>query len=173
MSAPTADQFLMGGGVLSAKFERIGDTVRGKITEEPEVRQQTDLNTGDLKFWPDGRPQNQLVVTIQTDLREDGDDDGKRRIYVKGKSMTESLRDAVRQAGAKGLEVGGTLAVKYVGDGEPTKKGFNPPKQYAAQYERPVARGQQDFFAQPQGGQQPGSFAPTSQFGNSGSEPPF
>src|SRR4051794_6202440 len=98
MSTPTADQFLMGGGVASAKFERIGDFVVGTVAEEPEVRQQTDLTTGTLKVWDDGRPMLQLVVTLQTEQRDGADDDGLRRVYVKGKSLTDAVRDAVRKA---------------------------------------------------------------------------
>lgn len=141
-----ADQFLMGGSVTSAKFESINDSVTGTIVEEPEVRQQTDLDTGLPKTWPDGRPMMQLVVTLQTELHEDADDDGLRRVYVKGKSLTEAVRDAVRKAGAKGLEVGGRLQVVYVGDGEVKKRGFNPPKLYLAQYARPSGQESNAFL---------------------------
>jgi hypothetical protein len=134
-----ADQFLM-GGVTSAKFDNINDSITGTISEPPEVRQQTDIDTKLPMTWPDGRPMMQLVVTLQTDLRNDADDDGLRRIYVKGKSMTGAVRDAVRKAGAKGLEVGGRLQVVYVGDGEVKKRGFNPPKLYLAQYARPTTQ---------------------------------
>ena len=47
------------------------------------------------------------------------------------------IEEAVKKAGAKGLEVGGTLAVKYVKDGEKKNKAFNAPKLYAAKYEAP------------------------------------
>ena len=39
-----------------------------------------------------------------------------------------------RQAG---LVTGGKIAVKYTGDGEPSKPGFNPPKLFEARYEAP------------------------------------
>lgn len=169
MSTPTADQFLMGGGVTSAKFEAINDYVVGTITDEPEVRQQTDLNTGALKVWDDGRPMMQLVVTLQTEQRNDNDDDGLRRVYVKGKSLTDAVREAVRKAGAKGLEVGGTLKVAYVGDGVATKKGFNPPKQYLAEYTRPTGSASANFLGTGTAATPPwGTPAPAM-----GSTPPF
>jgi hypothetical protein len=132
-----ADAFLMGGGAASARFDQPGDTVTGTIADPPEVRQQTDIKTGDPVFWPSGDPKMQLLVTLQTTLKDDPDDDGKRRVYVKGKSLTDAVREAVRAAGAKGLEVGGTLTVTYTGDGTASQRGFNPPKLYTAAYKRP------------------------------------
>jgi hypothetical protein len=139
MTAPTttADQFLMGGGASAAKFETVGDSISGTIAESPEVRQQTDIATNEPVFWPSGDPKMQLIVTLQTKEREGVDDDGKRRVYVKGKSLTEAVREAVKQTGAKGLEVGGSLTVTYTGDGTASQRGFNPPKLYSATYGRP------------------------------------
>jgi hypothetical protein len=132
------DQFLMGGGgAASAKFEKIGDRVRGTVCEPPEVRQQTDIATGEPTFWPDGNPKMQLVVTLQTTLRDDEEDDGKRRLFIKGKSLTEAVREAVKGTGAKGIEMGGILDVGWIGEGTASQRGFNPPKLYDAIYERP------------------------------------
>jgi hypothetical protein len=79
--------WLMGGSVPSAKFETHGDTVTGVITDTPEVRPQTDFDSGQPLFWDDGKPKMQLVVTLATDQRDpaNADDDGTRRVYVKGK----------------------------------------------------------------------------------------
>lgn len=133
--APSADDFLLGGSVPSAKFPTIGTSVTGRITERPTVEQQRDYTTGDLKFWDDGKPQMQLVVTLATDQRdpEVTDDDGTRRIYVKGQ-MKNAVAQAVRAVGARGLEVGGTLTVTYSRDGERKNPRFNAPKNYDAVY---------------------------------------
>lgn len=134
--APSADDFLMGGGgAPTAKFPVPQTTVGGRITERPTVEQQRDISTGDKKFWSDGNPMMQLVVTVQTDERDPqlDEDDGRRRIFVKGQ-MKNAIADAVRAAGARGLEVGGTLAVTYSHDGQASQRGFNPPKQYTARY---------------------------------------
>ncbi|MFB7368015.1 hypothetical protein [Streptomyces hydrogenans] len=134
--APNADDFLMGGGgAPTAKFPVPGTTVSGRITQKPTVEQQRDIKTGDAKFWSDGNPMMQLVVTVQTDLRDPtiDEDDGRRRLFVKG-VMKNAIADAVRNAGARGLEVGGTLAVTYTHDGVAKERGMSPPKQYTATY---------------------------------------
>lgn len=131
-----ANSFLMGGGgAPTAKFPTPGTVVGGRITEPPRVEQQRDISTGDKKFWSDGDPMMQLVVTVQTDERDPAleDDDGKRRIFVKG-VMKNAVADAVRDAGGKGLEVGGSLWVKYTHDGVAKDRGMSPPKQYDARY---------------------------------------
>jgi hypothetical protein len=132
-----ADRFLMGDGAPGLKFETIGDKQTGTIVEPPEVRQQTDPKDNSLKFWPDGNPQMQLVVTLQTTYRDGPDDNGRRRWYIKGKSMTDETRDAVKRAGAKGLEVGGVPTIIYVADGLQQNKALNKPKLYKVDYQRP------------------------------------
>lgn len=137
MSTPqSAEDFLMGGGgAPSAKFDTRGVTVAGRITEPPAVQQQRDIQTGEKKFWNDGNPMMQLVVTVQTDRRDPGvpDDDGRRRLFVKGQ-MKQAIQDAVKLSGARSLEVGGHLSVTYTHDGEAKQRGFSPPKQYRAEY---------------------------------------
>lgn len=161
MTQQTADAFLLGGGGKSAKFETVGATVTGTIANPPQVRQQTDMTTGSPLTWDNGDPKMQLVVQLQTAERVDSDDDGIRNLYVKGskdpasKSLHAAVAGAVQAAGAKGLEVGGTLTVQYVGDGVSKTRGFNPPKQYAATYKSPDAgeflgTGQAATAAQPQ-----------------------
>ncbi|MFD7794366.1 hypothetical protein [Streptomyces sp. NPDC059759] len=134
--APSADAFLMGGGgAPTAKFPNPGTSVGGRITEKPTVEQQRDISTSEPKFWSDGNPMMQLVVTVQTEERdpEIEDDDGRRRLFVKGQ-MKNAVADAVRAVGGRGLEVGGTLTVTYSHDGQAKQRGFNPPKQYTATY---------------------------------------
>lgn len=143
-----ANSFLMGGGgAPTAKFPTPNTTVGGRITEPPKVEQQRDIQSGEAKFWSDGNPMMQMVVTVQTDERDPAieDDDGRRRIFVKGQ-MKNAVSDAVRQAGAKGLEVGGALHVRYTHDGEQKQRGFSPPKQYAAKY---VPAAQSELAAPP------------------------
>jgi hypothetical protein len=134
----TVESFLSGGGAPTAKFPTKGVTIKGTI-EDLAVTQQTDLNGNPLE-WDDGNPRMQLVVTLATDERDAAidDDDGKRRLFVKG-GMRTAVKDALKLAGAKTLEVGGTLAVQYKDDGEPPRAGFNAPKIYVAQYKAPAA----------------------------------
>jgi hypothetical protein len=82
----------------------------------------------------------QLVVALQTTLREDDDDDGIRNLYVKGskkpesKSLHAAVAGAVQAARAKGLEVGGHLKVTLTGKRPSTTKGFNDANEFAAVY---------------------------------------
>lgn len=140
------DDFLFGGGGKAAKFDEIGDTVEGTITDV-QVTQQTDMETGAPLTWTDGSPRMQLVVTLQTDDKS-ADDDGLRRIYAKGgkyevasgtgSSMKDAVADAVKKAGASTLAEGGRLKVGYTGEGKKTNRGFSAPKLYRATYEAPV-----------------------------------
>lgn len=142
MSDP--NDFLMGSGSRSAKFEQVGDSITGTI-ESTEVRQQTDIQNGQPLTWDNGDPRMQLVVVLQTALREptppgETPDDGKRTLYVKGskKAGSQSLHDAVasavRASGAEGLQPGGTLTVQMIGTAPSETRGFNDRKLYAAQY---------------------------------------
>lgn len=152
MSITTDPNALLMGGGKSFSFDAIGDKVKGTIASF-EAGQQTDMDTDQPAFWPDGKPKMQVIVTLDTDLNEDAGDDGSRRIYLKGSKPDTSLgavRNAVKAAGASGLEVGATLELAFIGEGEPTKKGWNKPKQYAARYTPPAPVDQavvDDIFA--------------------------
>jgi len=140
------EEFLSGGS-KSFKFEDLNDVVEGVI-ESVAVRQQTNVETGEPLFWTDGQPKKQLVVTLQTDIRDSDDDDGIRTIYAKGgnyqaktgsgKSMKDAIVDALKQAKAKNLEVGARLKVGYTGIGQKTKAAYSAPKLYTAKYTAPA-----------------------------------
>lgn len=134
---PSPDELLMGLGGRAVSFPNIGDAVRGTLLGAPRVAQQTDIKDNSPKFFPSGSPMLQLLITLQTDLRDGEDDDGVRTLYAKA-NMLKAIRDAVVAAGAKGLAAGGELAVQYTGDGEAAQKGFNKPKMYAAAYRPPA-----------------------------------
>jgi hypothetical protein len=126
-------EFFTSGRVRSAQFPTLGASVGGPITEEPKDRQQTDFHTHEPLFWPDGEKKMQVVVTVATDLRDEQDDDGRRRIFIKGQ-MRDAVAKALKDAGAREPAVGGVLTVTYVDDGKPTDKGLAPPKNYDATY---------------------------------------
>jgi hypothetical protein len=134
--------------VPGAKFETVGDTVKGTVIDT-DVRQCTKFGTTEPEWWDDAKsqPKMQLVVTLQTDSRDGGnDDDGRRRIYgPKPSNMLAAIAEALKQAGAKAglagsarLEPGGTLAVRFTGERPHEKPGFNPIKEYAAAYAPPT-----------------------------------
>jgi hypothetical protein len=154
MSDP--NDFLFGGGGKAAKFESIGDSVEGRI-EDVVVSQQTSMEDNTPLTWPDGRPREQLVITLATDLREGDDDDGIRKLYAKGgkyeaaegtgTSMKDAIADAVKKAGARSIDEGGTLRVGHTGIGKKTNRGYSAPKLYRAVYTPPKASvGADDLF---------------------------
>lgn len=138
MTVTDPNDFLLASGVPSFKFEKIGDTFRGEIISL-DMQQQRDFTSQAPLTWDDGRPRMQLRIVGVTDQRDGDDDNGHRAIYVRG-NMQAAVRDAIKAAGAAKIEVGGTLAVRYSGDGEPPKKGLNAPKEYKAKYEPPTAQ---------------------------------
>lgn len=131
--ADLLDKLLTGGG-STAKFKEIGATVRGRVVAA-EPRQARDYDSGKPKVWDNGDPVMEVVVTLDTG-EEDENGNTFRTLYLGGK-MLQAVRQALAEARSK-LVIGGELAVKYIGDGEPSKKGFNPPKLYKAKYTPPT-----------------------------------
>jgi hypothetical protein len=130
------NDLLTGGGAPAAKFPTIGTLTKGVVLRA-EARQQRDMN-GVPKCWDDGNKMMEVVITLQTDERDPAidQDTGSRNLYVRGK-MLDAVRTALKQAGGAQLEVGGTLAVKYIGDGT-ARPGLTAPKLFQAQYARPA-----------------------------------
>ena len=144
-----ANAFLQAQGAKSFPFNAVGDRVSGTIVSA-QVRQQTNLETGVPETWRDGSPKNMLVVTLQTELQEDDNDDGVRSLFLrggnytaadgKGTSSLTAVRDAIKASGSKELAVGAKLTVAYTGNGVKSNNAFTAPKLYSARYEPPVAR---------------------------------
>lgn len=132
-----AHDFLM-GGAPTATFPTIGTVHKGRIRSY-EKTQQRDMDSGLPKTWDNGEPMWQIVITIETDERDNTkpNDDGVRRLFAKA-NMLNAIRDAIRKSGHTDNLVGGMLAVKYTGDDTPKKKGLNAPKLYAAQFTPPT-----------------------------------
>lgn len=129
-----------------AKFPQPGATVTGKIAQMPFEKQATKFGTNEPDFWPNGDPKNQVVVplTETNAIREDGNDDGDRTLYVSSSSMKSAISQAIQASGQQDVAIGGTLTVTYVGDDPNSKNPANPKKLYQAQYTPPVSG-----FAQP------------------------
>lgn len=130
------DRFFGGGG-KALKFPTKGTSHTLHITDEPEIAQQTDFDTGEPLFWPDGRPKNQVIVsgTVTKGL-EGPDDDGSRRLYIKG-YMQNAVSAALKAAGTRLPEPGGVLTVTYTQDGQAQGR-RQPPKLYTASYTSPA-----------------------------------
>jgi hypothetical protein len=133
MTNEAANKFLMGGGGKSAAFKQKGDAITGVIISMEE-RQQTDFDSGKPLEWDDGKPKMQLVISLLTEESVDEDDDGMRRLYVKG-NLQRAIREAVIKSGKRTVSDGAMLTVTYTGDDVPTRKGMSGAKKYAAVYE--------------------------------------
>ena len=91
------------GKAFFNRDSQVGASVTGTILSA-DPRQVTDFQTGKPKTWDDGKPQQQVVISIQTDLRDDADDEGERSLYVKTwGSQWRALQDAVRTLGVSKL----------------------------------------------------------------------
>jgi hypothetical protein len=111
-----ANDLLMSGGIKAIPWKDLGlgAVVIGTIVDEPKVVQMRKYESTELDFWPSGDPKMQIVVTIQTEFRDAANaaDEGKRQLHIPPRMMGP-VRDAVQRAGAKGLAIGGRIAVKW------------------------------------------------------------
>jgi hypothetical protein len=126
-------------GAPALKFPDVGTTHKGVITGK-EARQQTDFKTGEPKVWTDGKPMMEVIVTL--DLG--GDEEG--RLFCRGQ-LLKAVREAIRNANATTLEIGGTLAVQFTHEEPSTTRGYNPAKCYRAQYQPPSVAKADDLLA--------------------------
>lgn len=146
--APSANDLLnqTGKGVglkMGKNHAAQGQMLGGKIVSDPQtyhVREYDKNNPGNgpLKYFPSGDPIYGLTVDVQTTERDPSieDDDGVRRMFIEKKRQLNAVRDAVRQAGASGLAVGGDLYMAWTG--EESGQGTNPAMLWAAQYTPPA-----------------------------------
>lgn len=141
------NDLLMSGGRPWAKWEKIGDSVTGKVVSAPTARQSRDFDSGEPAWWDDEKkdPKMEVVVIIQAntiDPEIEGDTGERSVVLPKGSARFRAVQTAVRASGAKGIEVGGTLTVTYTEDGEkPKRRGAQAPKLYKAKYEAPTGTG--------------------------------
>ncbi|WP_053071745.1 hypothetical protein [Cellulomonas sp. A375-1] len=128
---PNANDVLMGGGgAPTAKFAHPGDTITGRVVAPPQAYQEREYDKnnpgrpGDPKYYPSGDPIMAVYVDLATDMRDPSiqDDDGIRRFYIEGRYLKADVRDAIRAAGAPGLEVGATLTVTFTHREDPDDK---------------------------------------------------
>ena len=135
MTIPTQAR-LLGGAAKTAKFQAFGDSVEGFVIAEPEIKPVTKMGTGEIDTFPSGDPKFQIIVTLQTTLREDEEDDGQRTVYIKSFMLKPGLSQAVQAAGAEEVEKGGWLRIIYTHNGEATRGG-NAPKLFEVTYRKP------------------------------------
>lgn len=133
----------------SWKFTNPGDTHTGTITEVSDARQATEYGSNELAYWDKERtrPKMQVAVTLDTAERDpqDANDTGKRTLWVvedgRSGSILSAIRQAVHQAGAGTIDIGGQLTVTFSGFDPNSKNPANPRKIYTAAYQAPAPAG--------------------------------
>ena len=133
----------------SWKFTNPGDTHTGTITEVSDARQATEFGSNEPAYWDreKTRPKMQVAVTLDTTERDpqDANDTGKRTLWVvedgRSGSILSAIRQAVHQAGAGTIDIGGQLTVAFSGFDPNSKNPANPRKVYAASYVPPAPAG--------------------------------
>ena len=133
----------------SWKFTNPGDTHTGTITEVSDARQAPEYGSNELAYWDKERtrPKMQVAVTLDTAERDpqDANDTGKRTLWVvedgRSGSILSAIRQAVHQAGAGTIDIGGQLTVTFSGFDPNSKNPANPRKVYTAAYVPPAPAG--------------------------------
>lgn len=125
------DDFMSGAGggdkLPAYKFENIGDTISGVVTDVTKLEDRTP--DGTAKTWPNGDPMHVWVFTMDTT----GNGTGDTVLWVRG-NMVTAIRQALADAGLKPSDRP-KLTVKHHAVGEPKSKGYAPPKLYKAKAE--------------------------------------
>jgi hypothetical protein len=116
------------------KADEPGTTVAGLVISQ-ELTVQKDPKTGKPKMRQ-GNPIRQLEVVILTGWQTDPDDDGARKLFVRG-NLQKALRAAILAAGDDDLRIGARLTIQYTGTGQAFNADYAPPKLYKAKYEPP------------------------------------
>lgn len=138
-----AMDLLMGGGgkYFSWKDVPEGTTITGTVNGDIAQSQQTHIQSNEPLFWDPAktRPKMQIIIPLDTSLRNDTEDDGKRTLWVnEASNMQAAIRDAVKTAGASSIAQGGTLSVTFTGTRPSQTAGFNPVKLFSATYQPPA-----------------------------------
>ena len=124
---------VMQGGAPSAfsKNDPLGYSVEGEILDI-HAEQQTDFTTGEPLYYPNGKAKPQVVIHIQTTMRDPNrvGDFGSRGIYVKGYNIAQ-LRVACQRAGIGDYpRVGDHLKATFANTRPSQTRGYNDAKIY-------------------------------------------
>lgn len=116
----------------SAKFPEIGTVVTGTVVEigtstVPDFDDRGRPN-GVKVDEQTGEPRMQVDVTL--------DHEGAKSVLHTDGAIFYAIGRALAEIGSEDLEPGDVLTVTYTGDGEPTAKGRNAPKQYSASIQK-------------------------------------
>lgn len=141
MGFSDANMLLSGPKQPIAKFDAVGDSITGVLLDA-EVAPVTSP-TGEVQVDKNGNPRQQIIYTLQTDLRdpEIDDDDGKRRVFAKW-AIQKAISTCLADMGLarQGLQEGGTLTITHNATQKASQRGYNDIKLFEAAYVPPPAR---------------------------------
>ncbi len=66
----------------------IGTRLGGVVVSPPTTQHATDPKTKEPAYYKSGDPKIDIILELQTDERDDDDDDGIRRLYVRSQMLT-------------------------------------------------------------------------------------
>lgn len=126
-----------GGGKAASYDGKPPISWEGEIVSIGSARPDTDMK-GEVRKWDNGQEIMTRAISIQTDTRLDGEDDGVRGIYcAEGSRRKKALAEALKAAGVKAPEIGGFLKMTFTHE-VPAKRGNFMAKEYTAIYRAPV-----------------------------------
>ena len=145
------DDLIAGGdSIPSAILGEDKPVVKGFIVAKA-VNNARVFNSNEVKTWKDGSPIKQLVITLATEERDPRipDDDGRRKIYAEQDrrpgAKFAAIQQSVKDAGAPKMELGGVLAVAFIGR-DPESPAAEKRKMYRAQYQAPAEAAADDLL---------------------------
>lgn len=142
----TAEQMLDRIDSQSSKSAFNADSQPGAmvtgVIESVTATQVRDFQTKQLTYWDDGSPRLQILVTVDTGVRDPNveDDDGRRTVYIKGWGVQRrAWLTALRNAGLKkthDVRPGDRFTATFTGYG-PRGNAPQPPKlfEYAIEHQ--------------------------------------
>ena len=136
---PSLEQLLKPHGGKSAfnKDTAPGTTVTGTITNT-DTREKLKYGTNQPDPYPNGSPRYVEVITIQTNLQDDPDDNGLRNVYINLWGLQRAaLAEACKAAHCAKPVEGDTFTATYVGLGQ-AQPGMSAPKLYEYRIEKPA-----------------------------------
>lgn len=142
MGFEDANRLLGGSRDPIISFKNIGDSVTGTLLDA-EIVPITDPS-GTVQKDDQGRVREQIVYTLQTDLRDpnDEEDTGKRRVYAKW-AIQRAISDALSDLGLSsvGLQEGGKITITHDRTTPAKTRGYSDAKLFTVEYAPPPARG--------------------------------
>src|SRR5262249_1857423 len=105
-----------GGGAKPVSWGEVGETIEGEILAI-RTKQLPKFGTEAPETWDDGSPKFTPIVTVQTtDGDDEGEDDGKRDIYLRSNAYTafgKALREAFKSKPEDGDLIGCHLKIQF------------------------------------------------------------